>query len=53
MVVFMENTVEFPRYLPMEIYATPVRAPQANIRVETPNWFEPYIRQDVQVTNSL
>jgi len=46
----MENNVESPRYLPLEIYVTPVREAEANVRVESPKWFEPSIRLDAKVS---
>ena len=46
----MENNVESPRYLPLEVYVTPVRAQAVNVRIESPTWFEPAIREDAYVS---
>ena len=50
LIYFMENNVESPRYLPLEVYVTPVRAQAVNVRIESPTWFEPAIREDAYVS---
>jgi len=45
----MENTVEAPRYLPLEVYVTPVRAASVSVRIESPLWFEPAIWEETKV----
>ena len=42
--------MESPRYLPLEVYVTPVRAQAVNVRIESPTWFEPAIREDAYVS---
>ena len=53
LVYFMENNVEAPRYLPLELYVTPVRSQSVSVRVESPRWFEPYIREDATVSDFI
>lgn len=50
MVMFMENNVETPRYMPLELHVTPIRAASANVRVESPKWFEPAFIEDATVS---
>lgn len=49
LIYFMENNVEAPRYLSLEVYVTPVRAPSVSVRIESPMWFEPHIGEDATV----
>ena len=42
-IFFMDNVVEAPRHLPLEVYITPLRTPKATVQIESPLWFEPSV----------
>lgn len=50
MIFFMDNLVEAPRHLPLEVYVTPLRTPTAMVQIESPRWFEPTIWQTAEVS---
>jgi len=48
-IFFMDNVVEAPRFVPLEVYVTPLRARVTNVQIESPLWFEPFVFQKAQV----
>jgi len=52
-IFFMDNVVEAPRFVPLEVYVTPLRARVTNVQIESPLWFEPFVFQKAQVSQQL